>query len=155
MSKLNKLMNASIVLSIAFVAGVVLFGKGTVSAQELVQDQKSTSTAESTDKAEVYSYVAQPGDSYSLIARKAVQTYGLINKVKLSEAQIIFAETNITQSAGSPRLMQGEKVDIKVDTIKDWVKKAEALTEKQQAAWNVYAKRANFNTDKVGQVSKK
>ena len=154
MSQYKNIVCARFVLAMFLVVGGIVFWRGSASAQELVQDQKSTSTAESKDKAEVYSYVAQPGDSYSLIARKAVQTYGLINKVKLSEAQIIFAETNITQSAGSPRLMQGEKVDIKVDTISTWAKKAEALNEKQQAAWNVYAKRANFNTDKVGQPAK-
>jgi hypothetical protein len=44
-----------------------------------------------------YSYVAQSGDSYSLMARKAVQTYGLTSQTNLSQAQIIFAETSRTQ----------------------------------------------------------
>lgn len=111
-------------------------------------DTKSNATTEKT-----YNYVAQAGDSYSLMARKAIQTYGINNKVKLSQAKIIAAETWLTQEAGSPLLSIGEKVTIKDSTVKSWVDKAQKLSATEEAAWNVYAAGANFNTDAVGQSS--
>jgi len=118
------------------------------SNQEQSNNQNSTQS-----QPIVYQYVAQPGDSYSLMARKAIQTYGITAKVNLSEAQIIYAETNLTQDAGSPVLLKGQKVEIKEDAVKNWVEKAQKLSKAQQAAWNVYAQNANFNTNAVGQAS--
>lgn len=154
MKGINKTLTLSGLFAFVLVASVAMIGRGRAVAQELIQnEQPEQRQSEEANKDEVFSYIAQPGDSYSLIARKAVQTYGVINKVDISQSQIIFAETNITQSAGSPILMKGQKLDIKVSVIKDWVKKAQDLTKEQQSAWDVYAKRANFNTNKVGQAS--
>lgn len=156
MGNIKKLISASLVFALVLVAGAIVLGKDSVSAQELVQEnnnQQSEGNEDASSQSQTYSYTAQPGDSYSLIARKAIQTYGITNKVNLSEAQIIFAETNLTQAAGSPVLLQGQKVEIKEATVKEWADKAEDLNAQQQAAWNVYAVRANFNTDKVGQSS--
>lgn len=126
-------------------------------AQESQTNQEQTavpvSENQTENNSEVFSYTAQPDDSYSLIARKAVQTFGIINKVDLSEAQIIFVETNLTQKAGSPELNEGQKVDINTNTIKEWVEKAGQLSQEQKDAWNVYAQNANFNTNSVGQSS--
>lgn len=161
MNRISKTLTLSGLLVSVLVASILVVGRGRVVAQELIQSDQSEQQqqqeqqpqqSEEANKDEVYSYVAQPGDSYSLIARKAVQTYGIINKVDLSQSQIIFAETHITQSAGSPLLMKGQKIDVKVSVIKDWVKKAQELTKEQQSAWDVYARRANFDTNKVGQA---
>lgn len=114
-------------------------------AQETTKP-KSTETKEKT-----YNYVAQPDDTYSQMARKAIQTYGVNNKVNLSKAEIIAAETNMTIQAGSPFLNLGQKVEIKESVVKDWVAKAQKLTPEQEAAWNVYAVGVNFNTNAVGQ----
>ena len=114
-----------------------------VSAHEAASDQADA----------VYSYVAQPGDSYTEISRKAVQTYGAINKVNASQAGIIFAETNLTLAAGSPELNLGQKVEIKESDIHQWVDKAQDLTDAQESAWNYYVQFVNFNTDSVGQPS--
>lgn len=126
-------------------------------AQESQTNQEQTavpvSENQTENNSEVFSYTAQPDDSYSLIARKAVQTFGIINKVDLSEAQIIFVETNLTQKAGSLELNEGQKVDINTNTIKEWVEKAGQLSQEQKDAWNVYAQNANFNTNSVGQSS--
>lgn len=113
--------------------------------QQTQNQQSNTSTA-------VYKYVAQPGDSYSKIARKAIQTYGLKNKVNLSNAKILFAETNLTQQAGSPLLSVNQAVEIKESTVKDWVERAQKLTATQEAAWNAYTVGVNFNTNAVGQA---
>ena len=98
-----------------------------------------------------YSYVAQSGDSYTKMARKAVQTYGLMNKINLSPAGIIFAETNLTRAAGSPALDIDQKVEIKESALHDWVDKAQKLSDAQEAAWNYYVQFVDFNTDNVGE----
>ena len=100
-----------------------------------------------------YTYTAQPGDSYTKIARKAVQTYGIENNVKLSEAGIIFAETNLTLSAGSPQLEVGQEVKLSKELVKQYVDEANALSDAQQNAWAVYVPLIDFNTDAIGQNS--
>ena len=107
--------------------------------------------AESTPS-EFYSFVAQSGDSYTKIARKAVQIYGFDNTVELSGAQIVFIETNLTQLAGSPALEINEAVSVNKTTIGEWVEKAKTLTDAQKAAWQYYADRVDFNTDNVGEA---
>jgi hypothetical protein len=148
MKNIKTILSASFLLAAVLVASLLVFGKGSASAQELAQPT-NTNTAQS----EAYNYVAQPGDSYSLMARKAVQTYGIINKVNLSQAQIIYIETNLTQAADSPVLNEGQKVAISTSDLKAWVEKAQKLTDAKEAAWNVYAQGANFNTNSVGQAS--
>lgn len=114
-----------------------------------------TAVTTSTDAVEAqegtYDYVAQPGDSYSLMARKAVQTYGIESSTNLSGAQIIYVETNATQAAGSPVLNLGDKVSISRQLISEWSEKAKSLTQEEQSAWQVYANNANFSTDFVGE----
>jgi LysM repeat protein len=73
-------------------------------AEETTEETEEENSEEATADEGTFDYVAQSGDSYSLIARKAVQTYGVINSVNLSGAQIIFVETNLTLAAGSPVL---------------------------------------------------
>lgn len=107
--------------------------------------------APESDNTETYAYEAQRGDSYSLIARKAVQTFGLKHGVDLSEAQIIFAETNLTKGAGSPLLDIGQSVEISEATIEDVVERAGELSDDKLDAWAIYAAHADFNTDHVGE----
>lgn len=99
-----------------------------------------------------YSYVARPGDSYSLMARKAVQTFGIESSTNLSGAQIVFAETNLTKIAKSPKLALGEKVSLGRELVKEWSEKAKSLTEADQAAWQLFANNADFNTNSVGEA---
>lgn len=99
----------------------------------------------------MYSYVAQPGDSYTLMARKAVQTYGLKHDVNLSEAAIIYAETHLAQQSGLPQLEVGQRVEIAEAAVGEWVELAQKLTDSQLASWDYYAQLANFDTDNVGQ----
>ena len=142
--KLLTLFKLTVVLAVALAAAWI-FGTNNqqVAAHEISSSQED----------EVYSYVAQPGDSYTKIARKAVQTFGISEKIDLSQAAIIFAETNLTKAAGSPALDVGEKVEIKVPTLNEWVDKAQDLTDAQEAAWNYYVQSVDFNTNDVGQSS--
>ncbi|MBI2285661.1 hypothetical protein HYU82_02465, partial [Candidatus Saccharibacteria bacterium] len=116
----------SFVLTVTLALGLAIawtFWGGTT---QVAAHEEKAKTADVT-----YSYVAQTGDSYTKMARKAVQTYGLKNKVNLSPAGIIFAETNLTRAAGSPQLNLGQKVEIKESTVHEWVDKAQDLTDAQ------------------------
>ncbi len=132
-------------------------GEEAESVETTLEETESTESTEASEgeeatAAEAFEYTAQPGDSYSLMARKAVQTSGFETSTNLSEAQIIFVETNLTVLAGSPKLKLGEKVSISKELVKQWSEKAKELTDAQQARWQVYANNANFNTDAVGEA---
>lgn len=99
-----------------------------------------------------YSYTAQAGDSYTKIARKAVQTYGWNKNVSLSQAQIVAAETFLTADAGFPALNEGQTVELTEEAVDGAVKKAQALDEAGQARWEKYVKFVDFNTDNVGEA---
>lgn len=106
---------------------------------------------EQTAATGTYQYVAQPGDSYTEIARKAVQTYGIINDVSLSEAQIVAAETKLTQAAGEPLLEIGQQVTIDESAVEDAVSQVQELDEATLALWATYVPSVDFNTDAVGE----
>jgi hypothetical protein len=159
---IQKSVNLAVASFITILVAALLLVTFSVSAQEgdveeitpvTTQENAAEEPAEEvTNNAETFDYVAQSGDSYSLMARKAVQTYGVINSVNLSGAQIIFVETNLTLAAGSPVLNLGDNVSIDSNLVSEWVEKAQSLTEEQQAAWQTYADNADFNTDAVGEV---
>lgn len=113
-------------------------------------DDASSEGAEEAS-AVVYRYEAQPGDSYTKMARKATQTYGLKFDVNLSAAQIVYVETNVTQAAGSPLLSVGQSVEIAEQTIADWVEQAQNLSDATEQAWEHYVPSVDFNTDNVGE----
>lgn len=119
------------------------------------QNEKKPAPAQQQNKpaakSVTYNYVAQPGDSYSEMARKAVQTYGKKYNVKLTLGQILFAETNMTQQAGSPYLNQGQQISIQESTVKSWVEKAQKLDAATIALWNQYVPGVDFNTNDVGE----
>jgi hypothetical protein len=165
---IRRSVNIAIVAVIATLGLVLTFITASISAQETGDEEatpattseeaettkepvEATTDTEETESTETYNYVAQPGDSYSLMARKAIQTYGINNSVNLSGAQILYAETNLTQLAGSPVLVLGQNVEITESVVSEWVEKSQDLSEEQQAAWQVYVPFANFNTNSIGQ----
>lgn len=171
MKKLSKLTLITAMLFLA--AGV--FGAfvitANVSAQELIEDDSAQTeespeeeaqteeqaqpeeSEESTEEStETFNYVAQVGDSYTKMARKAVQTYGIDNEVSLSEAQIVFAETNITLVSGSSLLDLGQEVQIDKSVVQEWVEKAQELSDEEQSAWSQYVDNVNFDTNAVGEA---
>lgn len=118
------------------------------------ESNKTAPTAKKADapkKSQTYNYVAQPGDSYTQMVRKATQTYGIVHKVKLSNAQIIYIETNMTEAAGSPALEIGQKVPVNTADVLSWIENANKLDPQTIAAWQTYVPTVNFNTDHVGQ----
>jgi hypothetical protein len=146
---------SAFILGVAAVAVLTTVMQAPASAHSDDKTHAETTAAKEDNKqsSTTYTYIAQPGDSYSVIARKAIQTYGAKNKVNLSQSRILYTETNLTQEAGSPQLLQGQKVEIKESTVKNWVDKAKALSNDQAAKWDVYTTGVNFNTNNVGEVS--
>lgn len=112
---------------------------------------RDTSETRASESSSVYTYAAQEGDSYSQLARKAFQTYGITEKVKLSQAQIVYAETELTQSANSPLLEVGQKVNIKKSDVKSIVEKAQKLDATTIAAWQAYVPYVDFDTKNIGE----
>ncbi|MDQ2972925.1 MAG: hypothetical protein M3Q79_00375 [bacterium] len=98
---------------------------------------------------ESYTYTAQTADSYSKLARKAVQTYGLTDNVQLSQAQIIAAETWL--ASGKELLNQGQSVTMSKLDVKAAIERAKALTADQQALWQSYVAGVNFDTNSFGE----
>lgn len=142
----------TLVYALSTALGFAAMMPAVVRAHDESETTKTTTTTKSaTTKAKSYSYDAQPGDSYSKIARKAIQTYGIKNKINLSQAKVIAAETWLTQEAGSPQLDAGQHIDVVESKVKTVVDKATKLSKTQEAAWNVYTAGVNFNTNAVGQ----
>lgn len=147
-------IKTTIMLPFAVVLGIIaaIVLAVAVQAPAYAHDGEDHGDKKVTKKEATYVYTAQQGDSYSKLARKAIQTYGLKNKVDLSQSKIIYAETKLTQQAGSPSVNAGEKVDIKESTVKSWVDKAKDLSKEQAAKWDAYTQNVNFNTNKVGEA---
>jgi cytoskeletal protein RodZ len=120
--------------------------------QSSEQTSNETESPAQTASAAVYKYVTQRGDSYTEMARKSVQAYLVKHNVQISPAAIIFAETNLTKQAGSPRLEVGQQVEFAEETLKQWVGSAQKLTTEQQAKWNRYVSAVNFDTSHVGEA---
>jgi hypothetical protein len=144
---------ATVIVSALYALSTTLGLVALVPIRVAAADSKTNTTQKATParKEVVYKYVAQPGDSYSKIARKAVQTYVKKNKLKFSNAKVIAAETWLTQDAGSPSLNRGQSIEVKENTVKTFVDKAQKLTSAAEARWNVYTVGVNFNTNAVGQ----
>lgn len=146
-------------LLIAATAFIALFAYQVITSSAAVahEDETSGEHEHSEEQAEGdnpgYTYSAQAGDTYTQIARKAIQTYGLENNLTLTPAEIIFAETNLTQEAGAEELAIGQEVSVSGELVKKWIDTAGQLSEAEQATWDVYVSFVDFNTDRVGENS--
>jgi len=112
-------------------------------------DNTSEAKKETAKEDKSYSYTAGVGDSYTQIVRKAVQTYGIVNKKDVGNARIVFIETTAAQAAGNPELAVGQKVTVTENDIKSWIEKAQKLSEADVAAWQTYVPLIDFNTNNV------
>lgn len=109
---------------------------------EQKSDQKSAAT---------YRYTAQPGDTYTQLVRKAVQTYGINEKKDIGKARIIAIETRAASEAQWPVLSIGQKVSFTQAEVKSWVDNAMKLSEADVAAWRTYVPYIDFDTRSIGE----
>lgn len=131
------------------VAAVVLTGTQVQAAEQKAApktEQKSDKKAEKT-----YTYVAQLGDTYTQLVRKAVQTYGIINNKELGKARIVAIETKAADEASWPELAVGQKVSFTEAQIKSWVDGAMKLSKADVAAWRTYVPYIDFDTRSIGE----
>lgn len=149
MNRFTKSVFISVLLFAVAVTGFSLASPTTAAAHE--GEDHSHDTAQAEGAAEAYQYEAQTGDTYTQMARKAIQTYGIENSVNLSGAEIVFAETSMTREAGSPVLNVGQQVSVSKETVKKWVEAAQKLDDATEARWNVYTRFVDFNTNHVGE----
>lgn len=117
------------------------------------QTTQAADDDEQQDTTPAYRYTAQTGDSYSVLARKAIQTYGIVNNVTLSLAQIVAAETKLTVAAGSPELSEGQSVTFEPARVKAEIDAAQKISADEARAWEAYVPTVNFNTNANGQAS--
>ena len=115
----------------------------TTSATE--QKQTTTPTADANNgTAKDYSVQAKAGDSYMLLARSAVTKHIKDNKLALTGAQRIAAETTLGVAAGLPAVEVGENVTFTKTALQQAVDAAKGLSIEQQAVWAPYAENVIF-----------
>ena len=150
-----KKVSLSISIVLSSLVLIAVFASAQAGAQEVEDNNQEPAQneqdSEQAQSGKEYNYKAQPGDTYSQMARKAVQTYGVNNNEDLSLAQILYVETNLTIMAGSPHLNVGQEVKIKEGDVKAWVDRAKDLDEATENLWNAYVPGTDFNTDNVGE----
>lgn len=105
-------------------------------------EKDDTKASQKTPKQ--YTFTAEAGDSYTTLARRAIQSYAKTQGLKLQKSQIIAAETTLAQDAGSPLLDVGQKVTIKTTLVHSAVTKAQVLSAEQLAAWETYVPYVQF-----------
>lgn len=104
------------------------------------QKQTTTPTADANNgTAKDYSVQAKAGDSYMLLARSAVTKHIKDNKLALTGAQRIAAETTLGVAAGLPEVQVGQQVTISKAALQQAATAAKELSTDQQATWAAYA----------------
>lgn len=85
-----------------------------------------------------YVYVANPGDSQTLLVRRSMNDYLEKQKITLSPEQKLYVETNITYKLGAKMLMVGEVVEVEEKDLREYVTSANNLTDEQILLWRQY-----------------
>jgi hypothetical protein len=112
----------------------------------VAQEPPAPSPAPAAQPAGNFSYVAQPGDSLSVMVRRSLQQFDQeFADVTLTPSAAIFAETAIVQRMGSPLLEIGQNVSIPRNLVVEYAAAGTKLSPEQVAAWQPYAAAADFN----------
>lgn len=112
--------------------------------------EKKKNTADTKDKNQVtqqpantpkakpdsYTYVVQEGDSYSIIARRAISEHG---GSSLNAAEKIAAESKLVEQAGWPEVDAGQSVKIDSAALSQAINSARSMTADEQQMWQSYA----------------
>ena len=114
--------------------------KAAKAAPKASKEAKPTTAAPSP--AVDYSYVAQPGDTYTGFVRQAISSYAAQHKLALTAQQQLEAEVALTNNAGAPLLDVGQKVAIAAADIAKVVGTPAKATEAPAKANADVAKKA-------------
>ena len=85
----------------------------TTNAEEKGAETPTKPAPTPTASTQDYNYTAVAGDSYTLLARSAVQHYATAHNLQLSNDQTLLAEATLASNAGSPLLDIGQQITIK------------------------------------------
>ncbi len=136
-----KFLKKSLFLSLAF--GLSLLTLSLVS-------QTKTSAASQAETEANYVYTAQPGDSYTELARASIIRYDLDTEdVDLNAAQVTAAETWVTQAAGSPQIYVGQEVLVSKDSVQKYADQAASLDDSAKGRWQVYADKGSITNGEL------
>jgi hypothetical protein len=153
---MKKLSCAIIFTALIMTLAVSLNSRLTYAHSDEPREQEEThaNPEEQTQDSQNYSYIADPGCSLSLLARRSLQLYDeQTDKVSLNKAQIIYAETHIVKEAGARWLLIGEQVEIDGALVSKYAHSSQELNAANQRAWQVYARQANFNLSNINPVN--
>ena len=109
--------------------------KNTADAKDKSQNTQQPANIPKT-KPDSYTYVVQEGDSYSIIARRAINEHG---GSSLSSAQKIAAEAKLVEQAGWPEVDAGQSVRIDSAALSQAISSARSMTADEQQMWQSYA----------------
>ena len=102
------------------------------------KDDKNTTGTDPTKGQETdqtFTYVAQGGESYTTLARRAVAAID----AGLTPAERVAAETKLTAEANAEWLNEGQAVTLRKDAVRAAVTWAKGLNAEQKAVWQPYA----------------
>lgn len=146
----------TLIISTAVLVGLFFISQAQTYAQENTADTAETTSEETVvvnttggdDVAVIpdsYHFVVQPCDNMTKLVRRSVTLYDDGNdSVELSEAQVIFIETNIVQEMG-PRLIDiNENFEVDRNLIEKYISQIPGISDTAQAAWGGYAATATF-----------
>lgn len=115
--------------------------------QEVAVETPKVEEKKSPTSAKTLTYIARAGDSYTGIARAAVARVAATEKLTLSPAQKVAAETFLTQAAGAGELAVDQTVALSADEVKKAIAQAQDLSDEELAAWDVFANQVDFDAD--------
>jgi len=107
-------------------------------ADKKAAEEKAAAAKKTAAKTKNYSYTAASGDSYTVLARKSLESYAKANDVTLSKAQIVAGETKLSQAYDWKLLNVGQKVTISHSQLKSTVSSVQKLSKSELAAWQQY-----------------
>lgn len=99
----------------------------------------SSATETPPDVSDDITQIATAGDSYTMLARRAVARYADSHKQTLSPAQRAATEAQLTAQAGAPQVEIGQQVVFAETALKQVVQAAQALTPAESLQWQSYA----------------
>lgn len=123
-----------------------------------ITNPNSTNSTDSTNAADAntksFKYIATSGQCLTILVRKSLIIYNKnIAKRQISNAAIIYAETNIVNDMGSREIDINETINIDNILLEKYSKLSEQLTAEQLDNWQYYADNADFSLIDVTPVS--
>jgi hypothetical protein len=143
----SKILAVSLPLT-ALALAVVVLSSPEVRAQEDSAPLGKPAESETVQLGlpESFDYTAERSNNLTLLVRRALQIYDENDdSLSLSEAQVIYAETNVVHELGAYQLDVGQEVSVPTDLVAKYAASSQELSEGRLAAWNRYARRARFD----------